>query len=353
MDEQMVIPARRGRFGVTTWIGGAVLAVMVVACLGTLPWSIWWHNRQKLDLAIHKPSVAPVTMTYHSSQTGADGQVQRVEQRARSRLFMMLGTDKLGRSVLVRCALGGAISLGIGLAAAAIAVIIGTGWGMITGYMGGRTDACMMRIVDILYGLPYIVIVLLIVVAVDGLMDRLIAMQVAAHQAAAAAGQAPDEPFWLRLAQDHRWAINLLSLLVAIGAVSWLTLARVVRGQVLSLKSQPFIEAAKAGGVPTRRILLRHILPNLMGPIIVYTTLTVPQAILQESFLSFLGIGVQSPLPSWGNLASDGLIELNPVGSRWWLLTWPCVLLGVTLLSLNFLGDGLRDRLDPHAVRNA
>jgi oligopeptide transport system permease protein len=137
-------------------------------------------------------------------------------------------------------------------------------------------------------------------------------------------------------------------LFVAIGLVSWLTMARVVRGQVLSLRAQPFIEACRASGLTEWRIFTRHLLPNLVGPVLVYATLTVPQAILQESFLSFLGIGIQKPLPSWGSLASDGLLPaLNPIEHRWWLLLFPCLLLATTLLSLNFLGDGLRDVFDP------
>ncbi|MCU0689429.1 MAG: ABC transporter permease, partial [Phycisphaerales bacterium] len=141
--------------------------------------------------------------------------------------------------------------------------------------------------------------------------------------------------------------INIVTLLVAIGGVSWLTMARVIRGQVLSLKAQPFMEAARAIGVPVPRQFARHLLPNLIGPIVVYATLTVPQAILQESFLSFLGIGVKPPLPSWGNLAADGLSELNTVRSHWWMLLAPCVLLALTLLALNFLGEALREKLDP------
>jgi len=137
-------------------------------------------------------------------------------------------------------------------------------------------------------------------------------------------------------------------LFLAIGLVSWLTMARVVRGQVLSLRSQPFIEAARALGLPERRIFFKHLLPNLVGPITVYATLTIPQAILQESFLSFLGIGVNAPMATWGSLAADGLQPaLNPIVSHWWLLLFPCLLLAITLLSLNFLGDGLRDLFDP------
>ncbi|MDH3584289.1 MAG: ABC transporter permease, partial [Phycisphaerae bacterium] len=213
-----------------------------------------------------------------------------------------------------------------GLAAAAIAVCIGTTWGMVSGYAGGRVDAVMMRIVDVLYGLPYILLVVLLSVALEPAMVKALGQPLLA---------------------------NIVTLLIAIGAVSWLTLARVVRGQVLSIKAQPFVEAARATGLPPARILLRHILPNLIGPIIVYTTLTVPQAILQESFLSFLGIGVQAPLPSWGNLAADGLSELNTVKSHPWLLAFPCTLLGVTLLALNFMGDGLRDYYDPRTLKAA
>jgi oligopeptide transport system permease protein len=153
------------------------------------------------------------------------------------------------------------------------------------------------------------------------------------------------------LSPGTRTFLDLTVLFTAIGGVSWLTMARVVRGQVLSLKSQPFMEAARAMGVPIRAQFIRHLLPNLVGTITVYATLTVPQAILQESFLSFLGIGVRPPLPSWGNLAAEGLSELNPYHSRWWLLLFPCLLLGLTLLALNFVGEGLREALDPRRSR--
>ena len=186
-----------------------------------------------------------------------------------------------------------------------------------------------MRLIDILFGLPYILLVVLLAVAVDGLLQR----------------EGAD------LSSGFRQLVNVLTLLVAIGGVSWLAMARVIRGQVLSLREQPFMEAARAGGVPASRQFLRHLLPNLMGPIIVYATLAVPAAILSESFLSFLGIGVQEPLPSWGNLAANGLSELNTVKSRWWLLLWPCVLIGTTLLALNFFGDHLKERFDPVRVK--
>jgi oligopeptide transport system permease protein len=281
-----------------------------------------------------------------------------------------MGTDVLGRSLLVRVLTGGGISMGIGIAAAMLSVLIGTLYGSIAGYAGGRVDGFMMRIVDILYGLPYILLVVLLAVAVDALVEKWVSSRVPAKAAerevyveralaalpeaertearrATLEAEAVERIGTGEIGLSVQNAINVVTLFVAIGGVSWLTMARVVRGQVLSLKNQPFIEAARAIGTPVHRTFLRHLLPNLVGPIIVYSTLTVPQAILQESFLSFLGIGVKPPLPSWGNLAADGLVELNPYQSNWWLLLFPCVLLGTTLLALNFVGEGLREAFDP------
>lgn len=294
----MTQPRRRRRVTAPR-VGAGVLLLIAGACLLTLPWTIQQYDAQNLDLALHAPSLGGT--------------------------LIWMGTDRLGRSLLVRCLLGGAISLGIGAAAATMTMLIGTIWGMVAGYAGGRVDSAMMRVVDVLYGLPYVLLVVLLSVALQPILSRTIGPIVG----------------------------NVVTLLVAIGAVSWLTLARVVRGQVLTLKNQPFVEAARAVGCSPVRVLGRHILPNLIGPIIVYTTLTVPTAILEESFLSFLGIGVQPPLPSWGSLAADGLASLNPVRMRLWLLLWPCVLLALTLLALNFVGDGLRDRLDPRGRRNS
>ncbi len=357
--------ARHRRFG-TGWAGAAVLLVIAVPCLVTLSVSLDKYEGEAGDeLAAHQ---AP-----NWSQP--------------------MGTDALGRSLLWRCLLGGAISLGIGASAALISVIIGVSWGAVAGYVGGRTDAVMMRAVDILYGLPYVLLVVLLAVAVDGAVSHYRKQQnqvkariEAQYQAALAeaktiratadsvpataertelvlraaalesqaAGLRYDKPPLMSFVETREGLIRVLTLLVAIGTVSWLTMARVIRGQVLSLRAQPFIEAARACGVPSRRILWRHLLPNLVGPIVVYTTLTVPSAILQESFLSFLGIGVQAPMPSWGNLAAEGMNELHALGIpgqqvRWWLIVWPCTLLGLTLLSLNFLGDALRQWLDPRS----
>ncbi len=288
----------------------------------------------------------------------------------------------------VRCLAGGSVSLTIGLLAALLSVTIGTLYGAVAGYVGGTLDAVMMRIVDILYGLPYILLVVLLAVAADSIITDRVAswseqaqvrrdawIQDEATRFLAAGGRlvspqdlaaelASNETLRVRLEREgeqrfpartltemQRAVLDLGTLLLAIGGVSWLTMARVIRGQVLSLKARPFMEAARAMGVPVHRLFLRHLLPNLLGPIIVYTTLTVPQAILQESFLSFLGIGVRPPIPSWGNLAADGLSELNRHKSHWWMLFFPCILLGATLLSLNFVGEGLREAFDPRRAR--
>ena len=268
--------------------------------------------------------------------------------------FEPMGTDQQGRSLFVRCLLGGAISLGVGICAALMAVFIGVTWGATAGYIGGRVDSFMMRIVDVLYGLPYLLLVVLLSVAVTGIIDRLNAV-VANSVKADPNYQAP---FLLKLIQENPLIVNLLTLVIAIGGVSWLTMARVIRGQVLSLRTEPFIEAARAQGMTTARIMRVHLLPNLIGPIVVYTTLAVPQAILQESFLSFLGIGVTPPLPSWGQLASEGIKELPALAIpelidefKWWVLVFPCVLLGLTLLSLNFMGDAMRERFDPRSKK--
>lgn len=220
------------------------------------------------------------------------------------------GTDDLGRDLLVRTLEGGRISIGVGFAATAVALLIGVTYGMLAGYAGGRADQWMMRFVDTLYALPFTIIVILLTV----------------------------------LFEDK----SILLIFMAIGAVEWLTMARIVRGQTRGLRRLAFIDAAQVNGVPHGRILRRHILPNLIGPVIVYTTLTIPAVILLESVISFLGLGVQPPMSSWGVLIHSGAqkIDVYP-----WLLIFPGLFFSVTIFALNFIGDGLRDALDPKDSR--
>lgn len=326
------MPAPRAAGGWSAAVGAlglVLIALLVLACVGSLPFTLSSAGADASGAAMPPRYKAGDLSAYLLPPSWAS---MRPDERARfeaaGQPMHPLGTDKLGRDLFVRCLAGGGISIGIGLAAAAISVVIGTLYGAIAGAVGGRLDAVMMRIVDVLYGLPYVLLVVLLAVAGDSLIDGYTARR----------GD---------LSEGTRAFIEISILLVAIGGVSWLTMSRVIRGQVLSLKAQPFMEAARALGIPWWRQFARHLLPNLIGPIIVYATLTVPQAILQESFLSFLGIGVRPPMPSWGNLAAEGLTELNPVRVRWWLIVFPCVLLAATLLSLNFVGEWLRERLDP------
>ena len=221
-----------------------------------------------------------------------------------------LGTDTLGRDLLARSLYGGRISISGGLVATFVARTIGVTYGAVAGYVGGKVDAFMMRIVDILYALPFAIFVILLMV------------------------------FFGR---------NIFLLFFAIGAVEWLTMARIVRGQVMSLKRMEFIEAARALGLGRRRIIFRHVIPNVLGPVIVYTSLTIPAVMLLESFLSFLGLGVQAPMSSWGVLIKDGSEKMEEF---WWLLVFPGALFFLTLLSLNLLGDGLRDALDVRASKD-
>jgi len=221
-----------------------------------------------------------------------------------------LGTDALGRDQLTRLLYGGRVSLMVGVVATGVALVIGVIYGAVSGYLGGKVDMVMMRIVDIIYALPFTIFVILLMV------------------------------FFGR---------DIRLLFLAIGAVEWLTMARIVRGQVRSLKQQEFIEAAVALGLRKRRIILRHLIPNALGPIIVYTTLTIPAVMLLEAFLSFLGLGVQPPMSSWGVMIKDGADRMEEFP---WLLIFPGLTLAITLFCLNFLGDGLRDALDPRASKD-
>lgn len=339
----------------TALVGLGVLIVMIAACVGSLPWTL---ARVNGDVPRYNAGDTAAGRLPPRWVTPTTAQAERMESLDPATTRTWLGTDILGRSVLVRLVVGGAISLGVGLAAAAVAVVVGTLYGALAGYAGGRTDAVMMRIVDVFYGLPYVLVVVLFAVAGDALISEYVSRE-GARAAWVREHTTPDaDQAALRdaaltaltprtLGAGTRTTLDLAVLFMAIGGTGWLTMARVIRGEVLSLKARPFIEAARAIGVGPARLFTRHLLPNLSGPIIVYATLTVPQAMLQEAFLSFLGIGVKPPLPSWGRLAAEGLGEINPYQSNWWLLVFPCAALAGTLLALNFVGEALRERMDP------
>lgn len=263
---------RKNRAAVT---GGAILLVMVVLAILT-PWiAPYGYEAQNLDLGATPPSASH-----------------------------WLGTDIFGRDLLTQILYGGRISLAVGFIATAVALVIGVTWGAIAGYVGGRVDSVMMRFVDILYALPFMIFIILLMVV---------------------------------------FGRNILLLFLAIGAVEWLTMARIMRTQVQSLRQQEFVEAAVSLGLSPFAIIFKHIIPNALGPIIVYTTLTIPSVMLLEAFLSFLGLGIQPPQTSWGLLISYGAETMEEYP---WLLIFPGMALTVTLFSLNFLGDGLRDALD-------
>ena len=263
---------KKNRAAVT---GGVVLTVMVVLAILT-PWiAPYGYEAQNLDLGATPPSPAH-----------------------------WLGTDIFGRDLLTQILYGGRISLAVGFIATAVALVIGVTWGAVAGYVGGRIDSVMMRFVDILYALPFMIFIILLMVV---------------------------------------FGRNILLLFLAIGAVEWLTMARIMRTQVQSLRQQEFVEAAVSLGLPPSAIIFKHIIPNALGPIIVYTTLTIPSVMLLEAFLSFLGLGIQPPQTSWGLLISYGAETMEEYP---WLLIFPGLALTITLFSLNFLGDGLRDALD-------
>ena len=250
--------------------------------------------------AIFAPYIAPYSYSFQNLDLGATPPSSE----------HLLGTDILGRDLLSRILYGARISLMVGFVATGVALVIGVSWGIVAGYFGGRIDSIMMRIVDVLYGLPFIIFIILLMVI---------------------------------------FGRNLWLLFGAIGAVEWLTMARIVRGQVMSLKNQEFVLAAKAMGVSNLTMFRRHLLPNILGPIAVYATLTIPQVMLLESFLSFLGLGIQPPMSSWGTLIKDGVESMEEFS---WLLIYPGITFTITLFALNFFGDGLRDALDPKTSDN-
>ena len=238
------------------------------------------------------------------------------------------GTDNNGRDAFARILEGARISLLVGICGAFISLVVGTTYGLVSGYAGGRIDAMMMRFVEILYSIPRLILLILFTFIFDK------------HFKDWLTGQG-----YVALVGYSK----VIILIVTLGLIEWLTMARIVRGQVLAMKNLQFVAAARALGQSHTRIVFRHLLPNLVGIVIIYLTLTIPAVILDESFLSFLGLGVQAPQASWGSLLSDGAQVINPVKSYWWLLLFPALVMSMTLLALNFLGDALRDALDPRA----
>jgi oligopeptide transport system permease protein len=286
---------------------------------GTSLWKDAWHRLKKNRMAflstlmlgtmvvfcVFGPFLSPYT--YDQINEDAAGTIRYAEPPNARNWF---GTDKLGRDQLTRIMYGGRVSLAVGMCATLVSLTIGVLYGAISGFVGGKLDNVMMRFVEILAALPFTVFVILLMVY---------------------------------------FGRSLLLIFAAIGAVEWLTMARIVRGQVLSLRKMEFIEAAFALGLSRRRIILRHMLPNVLGPVMVYTTLTIPAVMLLEAFLSFLGLGVQAPMSSWGSMIKDGAEVMEEF---WWMLIIPGTFLSATLFCLNFLGDGLRDALDPKASKD-
>ena len=277
-----------------------------------------------LTVAGHAGTAGKVFVEQHDPDTLSNDQFQPPSATH------WFGTDVHGRDVFSRTLYGAQISLLVGAVGTLVSLIIGVTWGAVAGYLGGRWDSVMMRFVDVLYSLPSIIFVIVLITTLEGFLKEWLA-----HMASAE---------WGKLAR-------LLFLFFGLGAVSWLTMARIVRGQVLALRHRAFVEASRVLGAGHRHILFRHILPNVLGVVIVYLALTIPAIILYESFLSYLGLGVQPPMASWGSLIADGAGQINTIRVCWWLLVFPGAMLVSTLLALNYLGDGFRDAWDVRGDR--
>lgn len=287
-------------------------------------------------IAIVVPMLLPESLKTTSSASFVPPMQRAVETSA----LHVLGTDVNGQDMLYRILAGARVSLGVGFVGALISLVIGTLYGMISGYAGGRVDALMMRTVEVLQSVPRILFIMILIAALDDYVKEWVDGWRLAAQARN----------WTSIASsmsDLKAYSKVLVMIVSLGLVEWLTMARIVRGQVLVLREMTFVTASKAMGQGSWGVLRRHLLPNLSTIILTYLTLTIPAVILDESFLSFLGLGIEDPAASWGSLLKDGAQVINPLESKWWLLVFPALLMSASLLALNFLGDGLRDAFDP------
>jgi len=284
--------------------------------------------------------VVPLLLPDELKATSSASFVPPMQHAVETHATHVLGTDVNGQDMLYRLLSGARVSLGVGLIGALISLGIGTLYGMISGYAGGRIDGVMMRTVEVLQSVPRILFIMILIAALDDYVKEWIDGWRLAAQARN----------WNKLAaniSEVKAYSKVLVMIVSLGLVEWLTMARIVRGQVLVLREMTFVTASRAMGQSSWGVLRRHLLPNLSTIILTYLTLTIPAVILDESFLSFLGLGIEDPAASWGSLLKDGAQVINPLESKWWLLVFPALLMSASLLALNFLGDGLRDAFDP------
>ena len=312
-------------------------------------WALVRRNRPAmvslafLGLLLAAACLLPPLLPEALKTTGSGSFLPPLAPAGDSGLRHLCGTDVNGQDLFYRLLTGARVSLGVGLVGALISLLIGTLYGMVSGYCGGRIDAFMMRLVDMLYAIPRILFIMIFIAAFDGVFkDWLDAARLWAQ-----AGH------WPRLETLARQLIpysKILVMILSLGLVEWLTMARIVRGQVLVLRETTFVTASRAMGQRGWPLLRKHLLPNLSTVILTYLTLTIPAVILDESFLSFLGLGIEDPAASWGSLLKDGAQVINPLDSKWWLLAFPALLMSLSLLALNFLGDGLRDAFDPRSA---
>ncbi|MEO6787442.1 MAG: ABC transporter permease [Chthoniobacteraceae bacterium] len=300
----------------------AMIILAAIAFVAIFGPSIFPYSPEKVTPhSLHPPSWLPLSAERAKLDSEHGGTVARWQHP--------FGTDMNGRDVFSRVIQGARISLIVGLCGALVSFFVGTSYGLVAGYVGGRTDNLMMRFIEMLHSIPRLIIVIVAIFTFAPWLEMTL------H----------------RTMPGLEGYAKIMILILCLGLIEWLAMARIVRGQVLALKEQQFVLAARALGQSHARILVRHLLPNLIGVIVVYLTLTIPAVILDESFLSFLGLGINDPQASWGSLLSDGKNAINPVHSYWWLLLFPAAAMSLTLVALNFLGDAIRDALDPRARR--